>query len=78
MFIKFFFKTNGEWSREIIQWLRGPEFNSQHTHGDWQLPEVESDSLFWCAWKQNNPVHKIINKSFKMGNNVAVRKHRLD
>ena len=33
-----------EWS------FRGPEFNSQQSHGGSQPSVMGSDALFWCVW----------------------------
>jgi hypothetical protein len=31
---------------------KGPEFKSQQPHGGSQPPEMKSDALFWCVWRQ--------------------------
>jgi hypothetical protein len=36
---------------------RGPEFNSQQSHGGSQPSVMGSDVLFWCAWKQLKGTH---------------------
>ena len=38
----------------------GPEFNSQHPHGDLPPSTMGSDALFWCVWRQLQCTH--INK----------------
>jgi hypothetical protein len=35
---------------------RGPEFNSQQTHGGSQPSVMGSDDLFWCVCEDSNSV----------------------
>jgi hypothetical protein len=40
---------------------KGPEFNSQQSHGGLQPSVKGPDALFWCIWKQLqcSHIHKI-------------------